>query len=122
MCVLVTKYKPSKTLSCNAMAQNNRPIPEIRISCDSVMEFPDLVENARGVSRAQERELREGSKERDLRPPGSPLPSRCSSKLKMIIERQISLGQSAQEVRLRVKYDVSDLIIVFRIPRVGDPV
>jgi len=61
------------------------------------MEFPDLVENARGVSRAQERELREGSRERDLRPPGSPLPSRCSSKLKMIIERQISLGQSAQE-------------------------
>ena len=85
-----------------AMAQNNRPIPEIRISCDSVMEFPDLVENARGVSRAQERELREGSRERDLRPPGSPLPSRCSSKLKMIIERQISLGQSAQEVSLRV--------------------
>ena len=92
---LLPNIKPAKHPS--GMDQNNRPIPEIRISCE-VMDFPDLVENARGASRAQERELREGSRERDMRPPGSPLPSRCSSKLKMIIERQISLGQSAQEV------------------------
>ena len=29
-----------------------------------------------------------------LHPPHSPVPSRCSSKLKLIIERQLSLGQS----------------------------
>ena len=54
--------------------------------------FSDLVENARGMSLAQERDLRDSSRE-----PGSPLPSRCSSKLKMIIERQISLGQTHHE-------------------------
>ena len=81
------------------MNQNRLIIPEIRISGMSDSGFSDLVENARGASRAAERELREGSRERDLRPPGSPLPSRCSSKLKLIIERQISaLGQSASEV------------------------
>ena len=80
------------------MNQNRLIIPEIRISGMMDAGFSDLVENARGASRAAERELREGSRERDLRPPGSPLPSRCSSKLKLIIERQISLGQSASEV------------------------
>ena len=73
----------------------SRVIPEIRIT-ESMDGFSDLVENARGMSLAQERDLRDSSRERQG-PPGSPLPSRCSSKLKMIIERQISLGQSTHE-------------------------
>jgi len=58
---------------------------------DSVTE---VVENTRNLSLARERDtVRDGSRERPQQMPGSPLPSRCSSKLKLIIERQLSLGQ-----------------------------
>ena len=53
--------------------------------------FTDVVENTRNLSLAQERDVHD-SKQRSV--PNSPLPSRCSSKLKMIIERQLSLAQS----------------------------
>lgn len=51
--------------------------------------FAEVVENTRALSLSQEREARSV--------PSSPLPLRCSSKLKLIIERQISLGQSQSE-------------------------
>ena len=52
--------------------------------------FAEVVENTRNLSLCQEREVRSV--------PSSPaLPPRCSSKLKMIIERQICLGQSQSE-------------------------
>jgi len=58
--------------------------------------FTDVVENTRNLSLAQEREVPE-DKSRQRSVPNSPLPSRCSSKLKMIIERQLSLSQSQSE-------------------------
>ena len=105
-CAFLLPNKASKTSSVtqHATMNQNRIIPEIRISRMMDAGFSDLVENARGASRAAERELRDGSRERDLRPPGSPLPSRCSHKLKLIIERQISLGQSASEVNIDTEY------------------
>jgi len=57
--------------------------------------FADIVENTRNLNLAQEREIRDGSRERQI--PSSPVPSRCSSKLKLIIERQLSLNQSQTE-------------------------
>ena len=56
---------------------------------DRMDSFAEVVENTRALSLSQEREVRSV--------PASPLPSRCSSKLKMIIERQISLGQTQSE-------------------------
>ena len=51
--------------------------------------FAEVVENTRALTLSQEREARSV--------PSSPLPIRCSSKLKLIIERQISLGQTQSE-------------------------
>ena len=52
--------------------------------------FAEVVENTRNLSLSQEREVRSV--------PSSPaLPPRCSSKLKLIIERQLCLGQSQSE-------------------------
>jgi len=60
--------------------------------------FADIVENTRNLNLAQEREMRDGSRERKIPSiPSSPVPSRCSSKLKLIIERQLSLNQSQTE-------------------------
>ena len=56
---------------------------------DRMDSFAEVVESTRALSLSQEREARSV--------PASPLPSRCSSKLKMIIERQISLGQTQSE-------------------------
>ena len=58
-----------------------------RLQMESVAQ---VVENTRSLTLGQEREARSV--------PGSPaLPPRCSSKLKLIIERQICLGQSQSE-------------------------
>ena len=52
--------------------------------------FAEVVENTRHLSLSQEREVRSV--------PSSPaLPPLCSSKLKLIIERQLCLGQSQSE-------------------------
>ena len=59
--------------------------------------FADIVQNTRNLNLAQEREIRDGSRERERQIPSSPVPSRCSSKLKLIIERQLSLNQSQTE-------------------------
>ena len=68
----------------------------LTITVVDMYSFTDVVENTRNLSLAQEREVPE-DKSRQRSVPNSPLPSRCSSKLKMIIERQLSLSQSQSE-------------------------
>ena len=71
------------------------PTISVTTAVDMSDSFVDVVENTRNMSLAQEREVREESRDRQVPSlPGSPLPSRCSSKLKLIIERQLSLAQS----------------------------